>query len=119
MDAISSSIPETIETVASVVAPSNAQTQLLQKMLHFSEPLDTFSIFDQTGNSAPGPSVLQRQMSVQLMELETPVHSIPANTSISSTPIASSSAIFDPEFIPWTTIQKKWMHWCAVCEGWL
>jgi 3'-5' exonuclease len=113
MDTISSSIQETVETVTSVVAPSNAQTQLLQKMLHFPEPLDTCSMFNQTGNPAPGPSALQREMFVQPMELETPVHSIPANTSISSTSIASSSARFDPGFIPWTTVQEKQKCQCV------
>ena len=105
-----------IENITSIVStPSNPQTRQWQQMFHFSEPLETDSMFIQTGNPASGSSVLQRQMSAQPMELETPIHSIPAHASTSIDSIASSSAAFNSDFIPWTTIQKKRKRRCAVC----
>lgn len=116
IDTASTNVPAPMENLTSVVPrPSNVQTQLWQQMFHFSEPLETGSIFNQTGNSAPGPSVLQRQMSVQSMELETPVYSIPTHMPISSVPIASSSAASDSDFVPWTVIREKRKRRCAIC----
>jgi hypothetical protein len=85
-------------------------------MFHVLEPLETGSMFIQTGNIASGSSVLQqRQMAVQPMALEKPIHSIPTHTSISTVSIAGSSAASNSDFISWTTVKEKWKRQCAVC----
>ena len=113
---VASSMPApSTENITSVVStPSNAQTQQWQQMFHFSEPLGTDSMFIQTGNFAPGSSVLQRQMSAQPMELEIPIHLIQAHTS-TSTVSNSNSAASNSDFISWTMIQKKQKQHCAIC----
>ena len=116
MDTASSMSAHTENITSVVPRSSNEQTQPWQQMFHVLEPLETGSMFVQTGNFAPGSSVFQqRQMSVQPMEFETPIHSIPAHTSISqaSVSIAGSSTPSSSDFITWTKEKQKCR--CAVC----